>query len=118
MSVSLLTALLHLQPCIPALKASLIFCWEKAPFISGTAFTGYLTIYFDEQHANLDFYLTTSYFYPQLGGLGLQLYPSNNQNTATPDIDKTLIITVKTNIITTKLYKIFLIIRQLLQNRI
>ena len=54
-------------------------------------------IYFDEQHANLDFYLTTSYFYPQLGGLGLQLYPSNNQNTATPDIDKTFLRKLKLN---------------------
>ena len=52
-------------------------------------------IYFGEKKANLDFYLTTSYFYPQLGGLGLQLYPSNNENTATPNIDKTFLRKIK-----------------------
>ena len=51
--------------------------------------------FFEEKKANLDFYLTTSYFYPQLGGLGLQLYPSNNENTATPDIDKTFLRKIK-----------------------
>ena len=52
-------------------------------------------IYFGEKKTNLDFYLTTSYFYPQLGGLGLQLYPSNNENTATPNIDKTFLRKIK-----------------------
>ena len=51
--------------------------------------------YFGEKKTNLDFYLTTSYYYPQLGGLGLQLYPSNNENTATPDIDKTFLRKIK-----------------------
>jgi hypothetical protein len=51
--------------------------------------------FFEEKKAKLDFYLTTSYYYPQLGGIGLQLYPSNNQNTATPDINKTFLRKIK-----------------------
>lgn len=53
--------------------------------------------YFGEQKVNIDFYLSTSYFYPQLGGLGLQLYPSSSENTATPDIDKTFLRKLKIN---------------------
>ena len=51
--------------------------------------------YFGEKKVNLDFYLTTSYFYPQLGGLGLQLYPSSMENTATPNMDKTFLRKLK-----------------------
>jgi len=51
--------------------------------------------YFNEEQIDLDFYLTTSYYFPQLGGLGLQLYPSNKANTATPDINKTFLRKLK-----------------------
>jgi len=53
-------------------------------------------LYFGENKINLDFYLTTSYTFPQLGGLGLQLYPSSIENTATPDIEKTFMRKIKT----------------------
>ena len=52
-------------------------------------------LYFGENKINLDFYLTTSYTFPQLGGLGLQLYPSSIENTATPDIEKTFMRKIK-----------------------
>ena len=51
--------------------------------------------YFGNEKAYLDFYLSTSYFFPQMGGLGLQLYPSNKINTATPSIDKTFLRKLK-----------------------
>ena len=54
-------------------------------------------IYFGAKQAKLDFYLTTSYFFPQFGGLGLQLYPSNDENTATPDINRTFLRKLKIN---------------------
>ena len=54
-------------------------------------------IYFGDKQAKLDFYLTTSYFFPQFGGLGLQLYPSNDENTATPDINRTFLRKLKIN---------------------
>ena len=51
--------------------------------------------YFEKEKINLDFYLSTSYYFPQIGGLGLQLYPSNKMNTATPSIDKTFLRKLK-----------------------
>ena len=51
--------------------------------------------YFGNERVTLDFYLSVSYFFPQMGGLGLQLYPSNNMNTATPSIDKTFLRKLK-----------------------
>ena len=65
-------------------------------------------IYFGEQKANLDFYLSTSYYFPKLGGLGLQLYPSSTENTATPDIDKTFLRKLKLNgLVNNYLWSIF-----------
>ena len=51
--------------------------------------------YFQNETTYLDFYLSTSYFFPQMGGLGLQLYPSNDMNSATPSIDKTFLAKLK-----------------------
>ena len=51
--------------------------------------------YFGKEIIKLDFYLSTSYFFPQMGGLGIQLYPSNDINSATPSIDKTFLRKLK-----------------------
>ena len=65
-------------------------------------------IYFEEKKFYIEFYLSSSYFYPQLGGLGLQLYPSSFENTATPDIDKTFFRKLKkSGIINNYIWSIF-----------
>ncbi len=72
---------------------------QKQDFYEGENFEEALYVndvfYFGKEKVNLDFYLSVSYFFPQMGGLGLQLYPSNNMNTATPSIDKTFLRKLK-----------------------
>lgn len=71
----------------------------KQDFYEGENFEEALYVndvfYFGKEKVNLDFYLSVSYYFPQMGGLGLQLYPSNNMNTATPSIDKTFLRKLK-----------------------
>ena len=53
--------------------------------------------YFGKKQAYLDFYLSISYYFPKVGGLGLQLYPSSKENTATPTAEKTFLRELKLN---------------------
>ena len=42
-------------------------------------------------------FLSISYYFPKVGGLGLQLYPSSKENTATPTAEKTFLRELKLN---------------------
>ena len=64
--------------------------------------------YFEEENVFMDFYLSTSYYFPQMGGVGLQLYPSSDINSATPSIEKTFLRKLKIkNLINSYIWNVY-----------